>query len=296
MSSEIQNITKYTLFQNCFSQNFFKGPSVHVPAPSQSTIFSLTKRIRRKKSRKAYRSSASKPLKKILERLEIKEFKQQGFQSKTFIDCTPEFTYQPPLYFWQTSPLIDNQQPAALPSYLIRERVKEKITTLNNSQKILNYSGIYLPMKGCLKQSENGFVYLDLKNHIIFSLISFLDEIGVEIPPFFEKNEKIGAHIPVILSDEVNAFKREDLGQTFYFAIKGCYSVSPKNWDGIEKVWFLTISCPQLEHLREKYRLPSKIGGHDFTAVFGIRKTHSLFAEPSKEESFLRINIAYHYA
>ncbi|MCK4934179.1 MAG: hypothetical protein KAR79_01195, partial [Simkaniaceae bacterium] len=175
MTFEIQNLTKYTQLQNCFLQNSFKKPLPRSASTSKSTLY----------SRKCKR------VKKKFRRFEVESANNYNFDTKDFVDCTPEFTYQPPLYFWQMHPLIDHQKNTFIPSYLIKERVKEKLTPLKNKSAILKYAKIHLTESAVLKRSQCGFIYLDLNDSALFSLLQFVEEIGIEIPSFLEEKEKI---------------------------------------------------------------------------------------------------------
>jgi hypothetical protein len=205
---------------------------------------------------------------------------------------TPLFTYQPPIAFGRFS----SMHPPSLPPYLIRERKKERLERGKEYRAILHYAKEKLPSVGTLKQTEDGLIYLDLDDAFIHSLFPLIEEECIEKPPFFFGRETLGAHIGAILPTESNNMLKtffQELGQAFTFTIKGYYATTPESWKGVEKVWFLSLSCPELELLREKYRLPSKIGGNDFTIPLAIRRKTS-FSSQTKEEGFFRIHVGYH--
>ena len=150
-----------------------------------------------------------------------------------------------------------------------------------------------------MKQTKDGFVYIDLEDAYIHQLKALLPEKTLQPPPFFETQDPIGAHIGVILEKEAqthNLFNQiEEINTPFSFKITGCFVTYPQAWDGVKKVWFLTVKCSELEHLREKYSLPSKIGGHDFMIPFAIQKqTSTLFSKTlaPTHPGFFQVNLA----
>jgi len=201
--------------------------------------------------------------------------------------------------FWQHSEPFENYP--WIPDTLIRERLKEHYEKHKGRKQLLKYASKSLSLKGTLKQNGNGFVYVDVSNHYISSLFPLIKEKQIQKPPFFQKEDPIGAHIGVILAKEAkekNLFEFfEEKGKEISFEITGFYSVQPQTWNGVDKVWFLTVASKELELIREKYRLPTKMGSHDFTIVLAIRSTPMrMRGKRPLNEGFLRINVGYHYA
>jgi hypothetical protein len=141
------------------------------------------------------------------------------------------------------------------------------------SEEIINFIQDYLPMSGTLSQDKRGFVYLDLVNEYIYELMPFIDNTNLSLPPYFDGLYKAGAHVSVILPEE-NAIKLnpEDMGKQIDFFVTGCYSVSPKNWLDIEKVWFLTVEAPELLEIRKKNGLSDYLFNQQFHITISVRK------------------------
>jgi hypothetical protein len=141
------------------------------------------------------------------------------------------------------------------------------------SDEIINFIQDYLPMCGTLVQDDRGFVYLDLVNDYIYELMPFIDTTNLSLPPYFDGLFKAGAHVSVILPEEnMIKFNTEDLGREIEFFVTGCYSISPKNWLDIEKVWFLTIEAPELIEIRQKNGLTDYLFNQQFHVTISVRK------------------------
>jgi hypothetical protein len=118
-------------------------------------------------------------------------------------------------------------------------------------------------LKGVLKQTKEGFVYIKLSNDVIHGLFTLIDEEGIEEPPYFGKGE-IGAHISVISDEEAEEKeieKIDELGEEFSFKMLGMKSVKPKGWKEMARVWFVEFEAPEIEKMRQKYGLPKSYKG-----------------------------------
>lgn len=124
--------------------------------------------------------------------------------------------------------------------------------------------------EAALMQDKKGFVYLKMDDERLYELFELYRENGMELPPYFGKG-RAGGHVSVIMPGEWNGERLAEVGQKFTFRIHGVDSITPAGWKGVDKVWFVTMQSPELEALREKYGLPSRIGGdHDFHFTFAI--------------------------
>lgn len=125
-----------------------------------------------------------------------------------------------------------------------------------------------------LKQDSRGFVYLDIPDEYVKELHALFKESGSELPPYFGPG-KSGAHVSVISANDMQqaqGVKIDAIGQTFQFRIANVDSVKPAFFQGVDKVWFLTLSCPELLSLREKYGFSPRLSGdHDFHITFAVR-------------------------
>ena len=179
------------------------------------------------------------------------------------------------IYPISTTPASAPADHSARPSYLhLATTVLSAPKKTRNAREILDFAERNLPTVGVLKQDERGFVYVDLPDSYIYDLYPMIQEAGVEIPPYFDFEGAYGAHISVILSAEaLPTGALEEVGNTVSFTITDCQSVKPFGWAGIDKVYFLTVECPELEKLREKYGLSSKINGHEFHITIALKRT-----------------------
>jgi len=128
-------------------------------------------------------------------------------------------------------------------------------------------------LKGKLKQTDDGFVYLDLPDAVVNGLFAIIDEDGIEKPPYHLKRyNAIGAHISVMKNDELKELKIKEIGKEYNFNLGELKSTKPKGWDEVDEVYFVQVSAPELEELRKKYNLPKKIDGHEFHITIAIEK------------------------
>lgn len=124
-------------------------------------------------------------------------------------------------------------------------------------------------IEGELCRDERGFVYIKIKDEIVFELHEIF---GDSLPPYFGK-DKHGAHISVMSAGELSKqINIDEIGKTFKFEIASFDSLRPDNFKGVEKVSFLSLASSELEALRSKYGLTSKIhGNHDFHITFSVK-------------------------
>jgi hypothetical protein len=128
---------------------------------------------------------------------------------------------------------------------------------------------------GILKQSPDGFTYLKVSNDIMNGFFMSIKEEGAEKPPYnTKKMNYTGAHATVFYSDEVKENKLEikEIGEEISFKVGKMYSVEPKNWDEMERVWFLEIFSPELENLRKKYGLSKLVNGNQYHITVATKK------------------------
>lgn len=124
-----------------------------------------------------------------------------------------------------------------------------------------------------LKQNDAGFVYLDIPDEYVRTLFENCAEAGAELPPYFGPG-MAGAHISVIMSGEMKkGMQIADIGKKFQFRIVHTDTVKPAGWQSAKSVQFLTIECPELEWVRKRHNLSSRIGGdHDFHLTYAVQK------------------------
>lgn len=127
---------------------------------------------------------------------------------------------------------------------------------------------VQLEQRGILKQKDNGYLYLDVSNDYIAQILPLIEAPGKLVPPQHYKSKKgIGAHISVMYENEQiqnEIWEISELGQEFSFKIIELRTVKICRDNVMKKLWLLAVDAPELERLREKYGLTSKLKGHDF--------------------------------
>ena len=150
--------------------------------------------------------------------------------------------------------------------------------------------------RGLLRQTSQGYVYLDIDNQFILALFPYLVFHNLSRPPYFNLfHSPNGAHIPVIPARE--AYFQEiglirEAGQEYSFEIEGLYSVQPNHWPEIEEIWYFKVNCPELEQLRRKYFLPALPNSHPLIIATAIKPA---IAPPSRVHT-MRISPAAYAA
>ena len=127
-------------------------------------------------------------------------------------------------------------------------------------------------LTGVLKQTDDGFCYVDINNNVIHGMFKLVDEDGIEKPPYFDK-DGIGAHISFIASEESEGINLKEVGKNVKFKFKNIKSEKPDGWEEMERVWFITVEAPELKNIRKKYKLPAtyKNKGHDFHITIAVK-------------------------
>lgn len=122
--------------------------------------------------------------------------------------------------------------------------------------------------KGVLKQKDNGYLYLEVSKDFIAQILPLIEAPGKLVPPRHFKSKKgIGAHISVMYENEQienEIWEIKELGQEFSFSIIELRTVKLNKDNKMKKLWLLAVYSPELEQLRERYGLLSKLKGHDF--------------------------------
>lgn len=158
-------------------------------------------------------------------------------------------------------------------------------TVVMNSARLCSYARQTLPCRGHLKQDADGFVYLELSDNFVAELFPLLG--NQELEPC------LAGQIPVIMPHEWALRKGlgelKELGDAFSFEITNLSAFQPMRWPDVEKVYFLRLHCPELERLREKFLLPSRILGHDFHVPIAFKPVRH--QSPQQREIF-RLNVS----
>lgn len=154
-------------------------------------------------------------------------------------------------------------------------RASGKLAVKLASDATLDYS-----LSGTLYVTSGGWLMLRVPNALGRGAFDAINEIGVELPT--SPNGLYNAHISVASPDElkskgIDPAKIDERGHTFKYTLGPVKTVVPKTWDGISKVWYITVNSPDLRKLRNSYGLPAQPNEDwDFHITFGIRRKNTL--------------------
>ena len=157
-------------------------------------------------------------------------------------------------------------------SELIHVREEETYFEIPDKEQLLKAIRMLFLMKGRLVRNKEGVFNLQLPKKLLNLILPQVLQWGAEIPPYFQLMGTLGPHIPIILPHEdLDGFSEfNELGEEFYFAVKDVICREVPNWNGIQKVWYITFESYHLEALRQKYGLTSHLSGQDFHCVIGL--------------------------
>ncbi|NJL70400.1 MAG: hypothetical protein HC888_01720 [Candidatus Competibacteraceae bacterium] len=105
------------------------------------------------------------------------------------------------------------------------------VSVINKIAKKSDLQGVKL--KGRLKQTDDGFCYVDVPNSIIDAFYELVKGKGISKPPYFNREfNNIGAHISVMYGEEVeeNGIEVKELGEQIEFTIGEFFTVNPEGW------------------------------------------------------------------
>jgi hypothetical protein len=139
------------------------------------------------------------------------------------------------------------------------------------SSQLISYTKRNLPCCGKLK-SESGFVYVNVDDRYIHDLIPFLEDLGFEKPPYFGREDLVGAHITVIYPKEMQEYALsaiEEVGKSIAFTPLYCKIVSPPTWKEIDLVYLIVVEAKELDDIRIKYGLPKQ--KYDYHITIGVK-------------------------
>ena len=131
--------------------------------------------------------------------------------------------------------------------------------------------------KGKLRQTSDGYVYVNVPNDLVDGLYKLINDSDPRIqrPPYGQKKyNNIGAHISAIKGDEVeeNELEIKEIGEEIEYTTGELYTVNPEGWDDMQRVWFVNVESTELEKIRDRYGLSKKIDGHEFHITVGVLK------------------------
>ncbi len=123
--------------------------------------------------------------------------------------------------------------------------------------------------EGALCQ-EGDFLYVDLSDEVVHSLIEEIRDQGFVEPPYFGEG-LVGAHITVVSGEEASAFglgKVPQIGQLIQFKPLEYSIVNPPNLINVDQVFLIVVESRELDELREDLGLPPSRFAHHITIGF----------------------------
>ena len=138
--------------------------------------------------------------------------------------------------------------------------------------QVLSYVEEKLPHEGILKQTREGFLYIELPKEYVFGILPLIANSKVCPPPYFD-TEKVGAHITVATAEEMASLKLPKvpyLGAPIPFSIINFSQVQLENSILGSEMYMLTVESPQINEIRKALGLTPKIKGYDFHITIGV--------------------------
>lgn len=141
-------------------------------------------------------------------------------------------------------------------------------------------------LHGTLYLSKSGWLLLSVPNSLVRGAFDALHEPGIELPA---KDGKLNAHISVCDADEVAEMGGPDAiterGHSFAYTLGPVRHVNPSTWDGVGRVWYITVDSPELRDFRRSYGLTPLRKGYDHHITIAVRRTNVLRNGPVKKQS-----------
>ncbi len=131
-------------------------------------------------------------------------------------------------------------------------------------------------LAGRLYLSASGWLMLSVPNALARGALAALDEAGAELP--LHSDGTFNAHISVMRPEEIEQIggpdKISERGKAFHYTLGPVKTVVPKTWDGVSRVWYITVYSPELRELRRSYGLSAQPNSDwDFHVTIGRRRT-----------------------
>ena len=136
-------------------------------------------------------------------------------------------------------------------------------------------------LTGRLYVSKSGWLLLSVPNALVRGLYDALMAPGAELPRAGTLNvpnvasDTLNAHISVMTADEVKqigADKINERGHTASYSLGQLKEITPRNIDGVSKVWALQITSPMLAAIRKSYGLSPFLNDHPFHITVAVRR------------------------
>ena len=116
----------------------------------------------------------------------------------------------------------------------------------------------------------DGFVYVDVDDAYIHTLLPYLSEEGFEMPPYFGQVGLVGGHITIIDAGEITCCDIQECGQSVSFTPIEGMVVSPPSWKGIEKAYLIIVEAPELDEIRMTHGL--SLRKYPYHITIGVKR------------------------
>ena len=137
-------------------------------------------------------------------------------------------------------------------------------------------------LSGRLYLAKSGWLLLSVPNALIRGVYDAMSAPGAELPAAGLMNvpnvpaDLLNAHISVMTAEEVKKVGADNInerGHMFGYSLGSMTEITPKNVDGISKIWAIQVSSPALSSLRKSYGLSPLINNdHAFHITVAVRR------------------------
>jgi len=164
-----------------------------------------------------------------------------------------------------------------------RRRLDDEYRELGHALAMLRQDGekqasdavVSRALAGRLYLSKSGWLLLSVPNAIGRGAFDALRIVGAELPTGPEG--QYNAHVSVMSADEIESIggpnKITERGHDFHYTLGAVKEVAPTTWEGVSRVWYITVDSPELRNLRKTYGLEPLRNGYDHHITFAIKRT-----------------------
>jgi hypothetical protein len=141
-------------------------------------------------------------------------------------------------------------------------------------------------LSGRLYLAKSGWLLLSVPNALVRGVYDAMSAPGAELPAAGLMNvpnvpaDLLNAHISVMTAAEVEKVGADNInerGHMFGYSLGAMTEITPKNVDGISKIWAIQVASPALSSLRKSYGLTPLVNGdHAFHITVAVRRKHVL--------------------
>ena len=149
-------------------------------------------------------------------------------------------------------------------------------------------------LAGRLYVAKSGWLLLSVPNALVRGLYDAMTAPGAELPLAGTMNvpnvasDVLNAHISVMTADEVKKIGPENInerGHMVGYSLGHLKEITPRNVDGVSKLWALQVSSPMLAAIRKSYGLQPFVNGHPFHITVAVRRKNVLQANSIRKSA-----------